>query len=96
MLEYERKARSLGRDELKDNLVKIHPQIFEELLAVSLQSKGNSYSLFNDFISKERVELHICSKAKDRQDYLGRGKKCIKQILENYEQQTEQDKGKLK
>ena len=91
MLENARKARSLGRDEPKDNLKEIHAQIFEELLAVPLQSKGNSYSFFNDFISKSRVELHICSKAKDRQDSFGRSKKCTKQILEHYEQQTEQD-----
>ena len=91
MLKDARKARSLGIDEPKDNLVEIHPQILEELLAVPLQSKSNSYRFFNDFISKPRVELHICSKAEDRQDSLGRSKKCTKQILEHYEQQTEQD-----
>ena len=44
MLGDARKVRSLRRDERKDNLVEINPQILEELLAVSLKSKGNSYS----------------------------------------------------
>ena len=82
MLEEARKARSLGNDESKDELVEIHPQILEELLAVPISSKGNNCNLSANFISKRKVELHICLRAKDCQDFHGRNKRNTKPTLE--------------
>ena len=74
MLEEARMAWSLGNDESKDELIEIHPQILEELMAVPISSNGINCNLTDNSISKWKVELDICLRAKNRQDFHGRTK----------------------
>ena len=72
MLEEARMAWSLGNDESKDELKEILPQILEEIMTVPISSKGNNCNLIANSISKRKVELDICLRAKDSQDFHGR------------------------